>query len=91
VTDRYVDSSVAYQGAGRELGAGEIANLSGWATGGLMPDLTVVLDLSADEARARCARSTARTDWRPNRGSSTSECASGTSNWRGPRPAVTWS
>jgi dTMP kinase len=53
VTDRYVDSSVAYQGAGRDLGADEIARLSGWATGGLVPDLTVVLDLSAEQARVR--------------------------------------
>lgn len=53
VTDRYVDSSVAYQGAGRDLGADEISNLSRWATGGLVPDLTVVLDLAADEAQTR--------------------------------------
>ena len=53
VTDRYVDSSVAYQGTGRDLGASEVAQLSRWATQGLLPDLTVVLDLPADAARAR--------------------------------------
>ena len=45
VTDRYVDSSVAYQGAGRDLAPTEVARLSRWATEGLVPDLTVVLDL----------------------------------------------
>ncbi|GIJ74627.1 dTMP kinase [Virgisporangium ochraceum] len=45
VSDRYVDSSLAYQGAGRTLPVGEVAWLSAWATGGLKPDLTVLLDL----------------------------------------------
>jgi dTMP kinase len=43
--DRYVDSSVAYQGIGRDLGAGVVRELSLWATGGLLPDLTIVLDI----------------------------------------------
>ena len=45
VTDRYIDSSVAYQGAGRVLPAAEIRELSGWATDGLIPQLTVLLDI----------------------------------------------
>ena len=45
VTDRYVDSSLAYQGGGRQLPVTEIAALNRWATGGLVPDLTLVLDL----------------------------------------------
>jgi dTMP kinase len=45
VTDRYVDSSLAYQGAGRQLSVTEIAEVNRWATGGLMPDLTILLDL----------------------------------------------
>lgn len=45
VTDRYLDSSVAYQGSGRDLGAQEVEDLSLWATGGLLPALTVLLDL----------------------------------------------
>ena len=45
VTDRYVDSSLAYQGAGRQLQLEEITRLNDWATNGLKPDLTIVLDL----------------------------------------------
>jgi dTMP kinase len=45
VTDRFVDSSIAYQGIGRDLGRDRVADLSVWATGGLLPDLTVVLDI----------------------------------------------
>ena len=45
LTDRYLDSSVAYQGDGRALGAEEVERLSLWATDGLLPDLTVLLDL----------------------------------------------
>jgi dTMP kinase len=44
--DRYVDSSIAYQGIGRDLGAGVVRELSLWATGGLLPDLTIVLDIN---------------------------------------------
>lgn len=51
--DRYVDSSVAYQGAGRELGAEEIRSLSAWATRGLQPDLTLLFDLDPQVARQR--------------------------------------
>jgi dTMP kinase len=53
ITDRYFDSSVAYQGAGRELSMEEVRNLSLWAVDGLLPDLTVLLDLPADVARNR--------------------------------------
>lgn len=51
VQDRYLDSSVAYQGAGRVLGADEVRDLSLWATEGLLPDLTVLLDLPEGEDR----------------------------------------
>lgn len=51
--DRYVDSSVAYQGVGRELGAQAVAEINAFATGGLQPDLTVVLDIDPSAARAR--------------------------------------
>lgn len=55
VTDRYVDSSVAYQGAGRALGPDTVAGLNDWATGGLDPDLTVLLDVDTSTAAARRA------------------------------------
>ncbi|MBN9238773.1 MAG: dTMP kinase [Micrococcales bacterium 70-64] len=58
VQDRYIDSSVAYQGAGRVLGGEEIRDLSLWATEGLVPDLTVLLDLHEDEGRDRMAERT---------------------------------
>ncbi|MEV6305148.1 dTMP kinase [Actinoplanes sp. NPDC051861] len=45
ISDRYVDSSLAYQGAGRTLPVQEISWLSAWATGGLKPDLVVLLDV----------------------------------------------
>jgi dTMP kinase len=45
ISDRYIDSSIAYQGSGRALGKDEIAWVSAWATGGLKPDLTVLLDV----------------------------------------------
>lgn len=45
ITDRYLDSSVAYQGAGRVLDQDEVERISLWATEGLLPDLTVLLDL----------------------------------------------
>ena len=53
IQDRYLDSSVAYQGAGRVLDAEEIRNLSLWATEGALPDLTVLLDLDPQLARTR--------------------------------------
>lgn len=53
LTDRYLDSSVAYQGAARELGHDEVRDLSLWAVEGLLPDLTVLLDVGADEGRRR--------------------------------------
>lgn len=53
VADRFTDSSVAYQGAGRGLGAEKIAALNAFATGGLAPDFTVLLDLDPEIGFAR--------------------------------------
>ena len=53
VQDRYLDSSVAYQGAGRVLDPVEVRDLSLWAAEGLLPDLTVLLDLDVAAGRAR--------------------------------------
>ena len=57
LTDRYVDSSLAYQGAGRELAVDEVARLSHWATDGLRPDLVVVLDVDPVVGLARAGDS----------------------------------
>lgn len=53
ISDRYLDSSVAYQGVARDLGAERVADLSLWATGGLLPDLTIVLDVDPAVGLAR--------------------------------------
>lgn len=53
VSDRFVPSSLAYQGVGRGLGVGEVGQLNELATVGLEPDLVVVLDLAPEVARAR--------------------------------------
>jgi dTMP kinase len=53
LTDRYIDSSVAYQGAGRDLGADAVRTLNEWATSGLQPDLTVLLDVEPADGRRR--------------------------------------
>lgn len=53
ISDRYIDSSVAFQGYGRGLDLSTINELNRFATGGLAPDLTLVLDLELELARAR--------------------------------------
>ncbi|MFC9325049.1 dTMP kinase [Kitasatospora sp. NPDC057015] len=65
ITDRYMDSSIAYQGAGRDLAATEVARISRWATGGLVPDLTVVLDVDPDAARDRFTEALDRLESEP--------------------------
>jgi dTMP kinase len=55
VSDRYIPSSLAYQGVARGLGVDEIARLSDWATDGLQPDLVVVLDVPPGDAERRRA------------------------------------
>lgn len=55
ITDRFIDSSRAYQAAGREFSDAQIAGLSYWAVDGLTPDLTLILDVDADTARRRTA------------------------------------
>jgi dTMP kinase len=57
VSDRFVPSSLAYQGVGRGLGVPEVGQLNELATAGLEPDLVVVLDLAPEVARARLGRS----------------------------------
>jgi dTMP kinase len=65
VTDRYIDSTLAYQGAGRQLPVTDIARLNDWATGGLRPDLTILLDLSPVEGLGRSRYSADRLESEP--------------------------
>ena len=53
IGDRYFDSSIAYQGAGRVLEPGEVARISRWATESLFPTLTIIIDLPAEIGLAR--------------------------------------
>lgn len=62
ITDRYLDSSVAYQGSGRDLGFDQVRDLSLFAVDGLLPDLTVLLDLDAEKAAARRSNTGAEPD-----------------------------
>lgn len=62
IQDRYLDSSVAYQGAGRVLDPVEVRNLSLWASEQLLPDLTILLDLDIVTGRARLDESRTRYD-----------------------------
>ncbi|CAB4678315.1 MAG: dTMP kinase [Actinobacteria bacterium] len=62
VTDRYLDSSVAYQGSGRDLGFNQVRDLSLFAVDGLLPHLTVLLDLDASKAAARRSNTGAEPD-----------------------------
>ncbi|MGW7078674.1 dTMP kinase [Streptomyces sp. NPDC054866] len=65
ISDRYIDSSVAYQGAGRDLSPTEIARISRWATAGLVPHLTVLLDVSPEAARERFTEAPDRLESEP--------------------------
>ncbi|MFG3284214.1 dTMP kinase [Streptomyces sp. NPDC048111] len=65
ISDRYIDSSVAYQGAGRDLSPTEIARINRWATGGLVPHLTVLLDVAPETARERFTEAPDRLESEP--------------------------
>ena len=56
LTDRFVDSSLAYQGAGRDLDVDEVARISRWATDGLRPDLVLLLDVDPAVGLRRAAQ-----------------------------------
>jgi dTMP kinase len=56
ISDRYFDSSIAYQGAGRVLEPGEVARISRWATESLFPTLTIIIDLPAEIGLGRLKR-----------------------------------
>ena len=80
VCDRYVDSMLAYQGAGRVLAPAEVEQVARWATEDLRPHLTVVLDIEPGRARAR--QRPTRTGWRPPATGSTSGPGSSSSSSR---------
>jgi dTMP kinase len=91
LTDRYVDSSLAYQGAGRELERDDVAKVSRWATEGLVPDLVVLLDVDPAVGLRRARETGAPTASRPSRSPSTAGSAKGSSTWPGRRRSATWS
>ena len=65
ITDRYVDSSLAYQGAGRNLPVEDIARFNWWATGGRTPDLTILMDMDPIAGLRRRVRSADRLEAEP--------------------------
>ena len=65
ITDRYIDSSLAYQGSGRGIPRADIARLNSWATDGRMPDLTVLLDMQPEAGLSRHAHSADRLEAEP--------------------------
>ncbi|MEV1019783.1 dTMP kinase [Streptomyces sp. NPDC050264] len=65
ISDRYIDSSVAYQGAGRDLSPTEVARINRWATSGLVPHLTVLLDVDPETARERFTEAPDRLESEP--------------------------
>ncbi|MDO5720575.1 MAG: dTMP kinase [Actinomycetaceae bacterium] len=65
VQDRYLDSSVAYQGTARALGVEEIRELNMWATNNLLPDVTLLLDIDPVKAQARRTRELDRLEREP--------------------------
>ncbi|GII81530.1 dTMP kinase [Sphaerisporangium rufum] len=65
VCDRYIDSSLAYQGAGREIDSRDVATVNAWATGALVPDLTVLIDVPPATGLARLASPADRIESEP--------------------------
>jgi len=65
LTDRYIDSSLAYQGAGRALPEDEVEQLNAWATDGLLPELTVLLDIEPELGLRRAGASLDRLESEP--------------------------
>jgi len=66
ITDRFTDSSVAYQGSGRDLPPAQVARLSRWATDGMRPDLTVLLDVPPEVGLRRGEESPDRLESEPD-------------------------
>lgn len=62
ISDRFVDSSIAYQGYGRQIGADLVAELNNLAVGGFVPDLTILLNISPEEGMRRRRESSKTND-----------------------------
>ena len=100
ITDRFVDSSLAYQGAGRTLAVEEVKRLSRWATEELVPDLTVLLDVPAEIGLARARRrqagtgagigSVVWTGWNARPWTSTTGSGPASGPWQNRTPTATW-
>ena len=88
ISDRYVDSSLAYQGNGRGLSGSDIAQLNSWATGGRMPDLTILLDAPPEAGLGRRTRSADRLEAEPPEFHAGS--APGSSRWPARTRPGTW-
>jgi dTMP kinase len=62
ICDRFFDSTVVYQGIARGLGVDEILNMSLWATGGVVPDITFLLSVKPDKGKKRMDRASKKRD-----------------------------
>ncbi|MGA1435553.1 MAG: dTMP kinase, partial [Candidatus Kapaibacteriota bacterium] len=67
ICDRYIDSSVAYQGYGRGLPVEEIEQINAFATNNLIPDITFIFDLSVEDASKRAGFRSSHTNSSPDR------------------------
>ena len=67
ICDRYIDSSVAYQGYGRGLPIKDIEHINDFATAGLIPDITFIFDISVDDAAKRAGFRSSDTQTKPDR------------------------
>ena len=86
LSDRYLDSSLAYQGGARGLGRGPVEAVNRFATGGLLPDLVVLLDL--DPAAGLAAGPATRTGSKPRTSTSTAGSGRPSATWPPPTPAA---
>ncbi len=74
ISDRYYNSTIAYQGYGHQQDLEQVRALVRYATGGLVPDLTILLDLDVEMGLEERKRITSGTGWMPTPSNSTSAC-----------------
>lgn len=80
--DRYANSTLAYQGYGHQLDLDQLSRLINYATGGLKPDLTLLLDLEAEEGLKEGSKEGNGTVWMRTNWNSTSVYGKVIMNWR---------